>query len=281
VLPSFRPWLQSHRDELDAIVFDVDGVLMTARHPTPGSGELIDRLRADDVPFALLTNDGCHSPEEKTELLRSCGMEFSPGDIVSASHGLVELAAERNWAGKQFFVMGYLGNPCYAERAGLRSTCDADALCECAGAIVGEKKYDWEEVITAVFNFLIAHSDAPLIVPNPDEYFPGSSVSLHVASGAVGRFLQQLCRTYGHDVQPVYLGKPYAPIFLYNHHRIEKQLGRQVAHERVMIVGDSLASDIRGGLDFGYRTALVLTGITPRHMLSRSLTQPELVFETL
>ena len=276
VIPSLTDWLARHRGELDAIVFDVDGVLMKARRPVPGSAELIHRLRTERLPFRLLTNDGCHSPEEKIALLSECGLEFTSNDIVSSSHGLVELAEARGWQGQTFFVMGYIAS-CYGDEAGLQTTTDLDALSSCTGVIVGEKSFDWEAVINAVFNRLIAHPDAPLIVPNPDEYFAGRSQPFHIASGAIGRFLRQLCHTYGHRLEPIYLGKPYEPIFLHNHHQLEQVLGCALPRERVLIVGDSLASDIKGGRDFGYRTSLALTGITTEAMLSDSDVQPELV----
>ena len=280
VIPSLTDWLAHHRDELDAIVFDVDGVLMKARRPVPGSAELVQQLRTDHFPFRLLTNDGCHSPEEKIALLGECGLEFTPDDIVSSSHGLVELAEARGWQGHTFFVMGYVAS-CYGEEAGIRMTTDLAALSSCTGVIVGEKSFDWEAVINAVFNHLIARPDAPLIVPNPDEYFAGRSQPFHIASGAIGRFLRQLCHTYGHRLEPTYLGKPYEPIFLHNHHQLEQELARALPRNRVVIVGDSLASDIKGGRDFGYRAALVLTGITTEAMLSDSDVQPELVCRAL
>ena len=278
--PSFTDWLAQHHDELDAIVFDVDGVLMKARRPVPGSTELVQRLRADHLPFRLLTNDGCHSPDEKIALLSECGLRFSPAEVVSSSHGLVELAQARGWQGHLFFVMGYVAS-CYGDEAGIQMTTDLDALSACTGVIVGEKSFDWEAVINAVFNYLITHPDAPLIVPNPDEYFAGRSQPVHIASGAIGRFLLQLCHTYGRRLEPLFLGKPYEPIFLHNHHQLEQELGRALPRERVVIVGDSLASDIQGGRDFGYRTALVLTGVTTSAMLAGSDVQPELVCQTL
>ncbi len=281
ILPSFRAWLEAHQRDLDAIVFDVDGVLMVAHHPVPGACELIEWLHEIGKPFFLLTNDGCHSPEEKTEALRACGMEFSPNEIVSCGHGLRELADARGWRGKLFFAMGSLGAPCYGERAGLRITRDFGKLDACAGVIIGEKDYDWEPTINAVFNFLIQHPDAALVVPNPDAYFARRPGWLQLASGATGRFIEQLCRTYGRPLEPIYLGKPYEPIFLTNHHRLERELGRDVPRARVLIVGDSLESDIRGGRDFGYLTALMLTGITPREALARSDIAADLVFEAL
>jgi 4-nitrophenyl phosphatase len=47
------------------------------------------------------------------------------------------------------------------------------------------------------------------------------------------------------------------------------------------MAGDLLRSDILGARDFGYRSALLLTGVTTLDMLERSEIRPDLVFETL
>ncbi len=279
--PCFKYWMETHSDAFDAVLLDVDGVLVTARRAIPGSRALIEWLRAEKVPFALLTNDGCNSPKEKIRYLRDSGLCFNTDHIVSASHALVELAEERGWNGRLFFMMGELGKPCYAKAAGLRITRSLRRLKDCAGVIVGEKGYDWEEVITGVFNFLLRNPEAPFVVPNPDEYFAVGSGRLHPASGATARFVLQLCRSYGINVEPIYLGKPHEPIFDCAHHHLEKRAGRSLPRNRVVIIGDSLASDIQGGRAYGYHSALVLTGITTGAMLERSLVQPDLVFEAL
>ncbi|OGV62640.1 MAG: hypothetical protein A3K19_08625 [Lentisphaerae bacterium RIFOXYB12_FULL_65_16] len=281
VAESFTTWLRLHRCEVDAVVFDVDGVLTRGGRPAPGSRELIAWLRQEQVPFALLTNDGGNSPEQKIELLRKSELDFALEEIVSASHGLIELVRERNLAGQLFYLMGTVGTPCYAQRAGLRVTTDPGAIGECAGIIVGEERYDWERVITVALNFLLRNPQAPIIVPNPDDVFPVGQGGLEIAAGAVSRFIQLLCRTRGIEIAPVYLGKPYAPIFRYSHMRFESRVQRTIPRPRVIMVGDSLTGDVAGGRDFGYRTALVLTGITTPEILARSEIRPELVFRAV
>jgi NagD protein len=281
--PSFRTWLFAHAAEIDALLLDVDGVLMTSHTPLPGSVDLLAALRSHGIPFLLLTNDGCNSPAEKVADLARCGLHFAVDELVSSSHALEELAQERQWQGERFFVMGELGDPCYAEAAGIRTTRDQQALTDgtCRGILVGEKSYDWEQAITGVFNFLIQHPEAPVVVPNPDLYFPIEGGRLHPASGATVGFLQYLCRTYGFDIDPIFLGKPSAPIYDHARHVVESRLGHAVPKDRLFMLGDSLASDIRGGRSYGTRTGLMLTGITTPAILAASDVQPEFVFSAL
>lgn len=278
ILPSFHDWFQTHRGEIDAVVFDVDGVLAAGGQRLPGALEFLRDLRNDGVPFALLTNDGNHSVEEKVAFLNRHGFELTTDEIVSCSDGLAEVALERGLLGQLFFIVGDLGTPCFAEKAGLRGTRELAQLPECAGVIVGEEHYDWEKVINGVINYYIRHPASPMLVPNPDEYYPTKGGNIHVAAGGVARFIQRVLEEYGVRIEPVYMGKPFGPIFEHNHHQLERRAGRSIQRGRVVMLGDSIASDIRGANDFGYRSALLLTGVTREMHLLAAAATPELVF---
>ncbi len=181
-----------------------------------------------------------------------------------------------------FFIMGNLGNPCFAQKAGLHTTRDLSQIHRCQGIIVGEKGYDWETTINAVVNFFIQKPDALLIVPNPDAYYPGKSPGhICIGAGGVARFIVRVLKTYGISVSPIYLGKPFSPIFQKTHAQLEAFYDRPVLRNRVLMAGDFIRSDVQGALDFGYCSALVLTGVTTLDMLERSAVRPDLVFETL
>lgn len=278
---TFHHWFADHRESVDAIAFDIDGVLLRGREPIPGAPELLRELKQCGMPFSLLTNDGCHSPEQKSRFLRDCGMPVAAADLTSCGHGLLEMKHRFGWNGELFYVLGSLGEPCFAERIGLRTTREIGRIDECAAVFVGEKRYDWHDHITAAYNFFLRHPDRPLIVPNPDETFPQGGGQMGVASGATARLIERLCAAAGKPVELVYLGKPYAPIFDYFHHGLEKRLGKPVPKNRVLLIGDSLTSDIPGGNAFGYQTALALTGMTSEAMLAASPATPDFVFLAL
>ena len=281
ILPSFHAWLEENPAGLEAVVLDVDGILIRGRRAIPGAGILLRGLRDRGFPFLLLTNDGCHSPEEKSRFLRDSSVPVWPADMVSCGHGLYAIRERMGPGSPLVFAMGSLGKPCFAEGAGFTVTRDIDRLPECAAVVVGEKRYDWHDNVIAVYNFLLGNTDIPLLVPNPDDTFPREGGQMGVASGAIARLVQQLCQAAGHHLEPVYLGKPYSPIFEYAHHALEKRLGRSVDRHRVLILGDSLTSDIPGGRDFGYLTGLALTGMTNQTMLARSKLKPDYVFHRL
>jgi len=282
--PRLLDWLVRERLGIDAVVLDIDGVLIRHRRALPGALELLEALRADGTPFTLLTNDGSNSPREKAAYLRAAGIDVGEEAIYSASHALEDFVAERGLRGERFLVLGRLGEPCYAEAAGLVVCRDLDSIESTRGIIMGEGEYDWEPAINAAINFFIRVPDALLVCPNPDVYFPIEDGRIRLASGAVAHLVQEMVERYGKPRAPVYLGKPYAPVFTAAHACLERLRGGRagsLAPRRVLMVGDSLTGDIAGGNAFGYRTALVLTGLTTRGMLEGSTIRPEKVFEAL
>lgn len=274
---SFHAWFDAHHADCDALVLDIDGILIMGRKPIPGSSEFLARLRRRRLPFSLLTNDGNHSIAEKRALLRHCGLHIGADEITSCADGLVELAARKRLKGKRFFIVGDLGKPNYAARAGLRITRSVDALPKCDGVIVGESNYDWEPVINGVVNHFIRHPRQPFIVPNPDECYP-SRRGLRIAAGGTARFIQRVLAAHDVTIEPVYLGKPYRPIFEHSHALMERRMGRKLEKKRVLMLGDSITADVRGAVDFGYRSALFLTGLTTEANLRRSAVKPDMVF---
>ncbi|MGD9209756.1 MAG: HAD-IIA family hydrolase [Desulfobacteraceae bacterium] len=278
---SFRDWLDKSPKEIDALVFDIDGVLLTRGKRNRGSKRLLNMLEKKEIPFILLTNDGNHSTLEKALSLQAAGIDLPSEKIVSCAHAITPLVDERNLKGQLFFIMGDLGSPCYAQTAGLRTTRNLDDLPSCSGVIVGEENYDWESTINAVVNFFIDIPQALLIIPNPDEFYPGHTGTIRLAAGSIGRFVVSALKVYGITISSLFLGKPYRPVFRMAHKYIEKIATRSISVDRVMMVGDNLHSDTQGAIDFGYRSAIVLTGVTNHAMLASSSIKPKFVFEQL
>ncbi|MEE4364532.1 MAG: HAD hydrolase-like protein, partial [Desulfotignum sp.] len=216
------------------------------------------------------------------QILNAADLQIHHTEIISCADGLVTLYMDENVSRDPFFIMGNLGNPCFAQKAGLHATRDLSQIDHSQGIIVGEKGYDWETTINAVVNFFIQKPDARLIVPNPDEYYPGkTSGHICIGAGGVARFIVRVLETYGIGLSPIYLGKPFSPIFQKTHDQLETLYDKSIPRNRVLMVGDFIRSDIQGARDYGYCSALVLTGVTTLDMLSRSAVRPDLIFEKL
>lgn len=238
-------------------------------------------LSRNDLPFVLLTNDGNHSVQEKAQRLNSAGLNISPEQIISCGHAIGPAVASLNLTGERFFIMGDTGKPCYAQSAGLDVTRNTGELVNCCGVIIGEENYDWEPVVNAVINFFIDRPGAPLIIPNPDVFYPGPVLRIHVAAGGIGRFIQQVLKAYGVEIHPQYLGKPHAAIFRLAQETLDALSGRHLPAHRILMVGDNMDADIRGAHFMGYATALLLTGVTREETVATFEILPDRVFTAL
>ena len=277
VCSSFLQWFAEHRADLDALVLDIDGVLMVNGRLLQGTREFVAYLREQNVTFTILTNSADLSVEERCTGFKSAGLIIYPEEITSSAHSLKGLVVDRNLENALFFVIGSLGSPCYAESSGLKVTRSVEDLSSCGGIILGEGNYNWEIIINEVINFLIQFPKVPFIVPNPDIYFPIGKDSIRIGSGGISRLIVNTLKSYGVEVEVIYLGKPYRPIFTYNHLRLEERARSVVDPGRVMMVGDTITGDVKGAKSFGYRTALTLTGATSMEYLCSSDIQPDLV----
>jgi HAD superfamily hydrolase (TIGR01450 family) len=282
----FLAWLQARHDDYSAVLFDIDGTLFAGNRTLPGAVETIAWLRRQHFPFCLLTNDGNHSPEEKSAMMRRAGLDIAPDEIVSCGMAINSFVTGHSLQNALFFVMGDLGDPCYAERAGLMVTRDTSRLAECAGVIVGEGRYDWQENISAVINALAANPRRPLLVPNPDSHWPnGPNGEIGIGAGGKARFIRMILSDMGVGIEPVFLGKPHQAIYDHALTLLKQKFGlpNKLDHRRIIMLGDSLRSDIRGGNHAGLTSALVLTGITSPGQTSGTTpeTTPDIIFQRL
>lgn len=71
------------------------------------------------------------------------------------------------------------------------------------------------------------------------------------------------------------VGKP-SPVMM---RTARKELG--MATSETIMIGDTMETDILGGVQMGYRTVLVLTGSTKRYDLVRYAYQPDMIVESI
>jgi len=284
---SFNEWWKRRAADYDAVFFDIDGTLIAGGKALPGAAELIEELRASRFPFKLLTNDGNHSVEEKSAIMRGRGLDVEPIDIVSCGMALDTAFEKFGLKGKKVYAMGLLGNPDFAELAGAEPVRDPERIEECAAVVVGEGTYNWQENISAVINYYISTPNRTMIVPNPDSYWPnGRNGGIGVGAGGKARFVQTILREYGIKIHPVYLGKPYKPVYRRAMKALRASfpdLPRSARGKRIMTLGDSLFSDVRGAVASGLSAGLVLTGVTSLKQaeMAKPSRRPDVVFERL
>jgi len=111
--------------------------------------------------------------------------------------------------------------------------------------------------LSALFRGLDAGRDVRMILPNPDLVFPAGSGTYGFTSGSIALLLEAaLARRYP-ERPPRFerLGKPHRPLF-------DEAVRRMSGAGELVMIGDSLETDIAGALACGIDAALLVTGVT-------------------
>lgn len=283
---TFYQYFLSHRDDFDALLFDVDGTLSSGGKALPGAKELLEYLEKIKFPYLLLTNDAGNSQAQKAAILNRAGLPVSEERVLASGNALSWWSKHYDCTGKLFFQYGKLGTPSFARLAGIDVTNDPERIGECSGVIAGEGYFDWQIPVESAFNLLLKHPEYPFIVPNPDCYWPSLKFNgMGFGSGALAKLLQLVLKEAGKDVTPVYLGKPYAPIYQCVLDFLKGSYPGQTftSPARIAMIGDSLSSDIAGANANGFTSVLVLSGITDMEAVrnAENNKKPSLIFRSV
>jgi HAD superfamily hydrolase (TIGR01458 family) len=68
----------------DAVLLDIDGVLAVSWEPIPGAVDTLSQLRAEGVPFRLITNTTTHPRTALAATLAEAGFDVEPSEIFTA-----------------------------------------------------------------------------------------------------------------------------------------------------------------------------------------------------
>lgn len=247
-------------DRYNAIFFDAYGVLKNAHGLIPGIDRTIDALIRADKPFYVLTNDASRGPDELAQSYERLGLPTVTADRIVSS-GM--LAREYLQLKVNHGTVAYLGTDTsahYIENADLHALpireVDLDAAADISALVLlDDEGFDWNTDLNKTIN-LLRRRNIPVIVANTDATYPVQGQQVAVAIGAVADMLERIV-----GKQFIRFGKPDAQLFMFAYDLLRER--RPIQKGEILMVGDTLKSDILGGNKFGFDTALVLTGNTP------------------
>ncbi len=245
-----------------ALLFDAFGVLLDDQGALPGAVALIDRLNAEGRPYCILTNSASRLPGESVQLYAACGLAIPEERILSSGMLLAPYFQAQQLTGATTLVLGPAGSQAFARAAGMElvpptAGCDAEVV-----VVADEKGYPLLEQFDHTLSLMLRRLDAGrplhLVVCNPDLIYPRGPDAFGLTAGGMASLFETiLAERYGAEAPRfIRLGKPYAPLF-------EVALERVGSRDAVM-VGDQLATDIRGAHGVGIDSALVASGLA-RH----------------
>ena len=241
-------------DDIDAVVFDVDGTLLHANdpggprgaHPIAGAVEAVERVRASGRRVLFFTNGTGRPPAQYAADIRALGFAIGDEEFMNPAVVAARWIARRH-AGKSVLVLGGPGVVAPLRDLGIETIAASEpALADVV--LVG-----WDDALTYAALRAACESvwaGAPLLATSTASVF---SVNGGTAPGWSGAIAAGIRQTTG--VRAVTLGKP-SPIAL---REACRTLGVKPA--RTLVIGDDLELEIAMARRAGARAALVLTGV--------------------
>lgn len=266
-----------------AVFFDAYGVLKNHRGIIPGIEDTFGFLRQRDIDFYILTNDASRSPERLASVYVDAGLEGIPEEKIISSGMLArEFLHHKVREGR----VAYVGTPVsahYVETPGLTTISiqdlDPDNADDIAALVfLDDEGFDWYAGLNHAIN-LLRNRNIPVVVANTDTTYPVSRNDVSIAVGALADMVERVV-----GKRFIRFGKPDAQMFNFALEHI-RQNDLSLDKNNILMVGDTLETDIMGGNHFGIDTALVLTGNTPRRdaqlMMDATGIMPDYVCESI
>ena len=243
----------------DVVFFDAFGVLKTHDTLIPGIEKTFAYLREKKKDFYVITNDASRSPVELAASYHRLGLtDIVPECIISSGMLAREYLGLKISKG----TVAYLGtekSAHYIETLGLKTLPISQLVLETMAEVnalvmLDDEGFDWNTDLSKTVN-LLRRRNIPVVVANTDRTYPMSAHQVAIAIGGVADMIERIVGKHF-----IRFGKPDAQMFIFAYEHIKNY--PNVSKKDILMVGDTLHTDIMGGNKFGLDTVLVLTGNT-------------------
>jgi HAD superfamily hydrolase (TIGR01450 family) len=242
-----------------AVFFDAYGVLKNFNGLLPGIEDTFKFLIDNGTDYYILTNDASRSPEQLAETYLSKGITAITPDRIISSGMLAREYLQYKIKSGTVTYLGTENSAHYIETAGLKTLSvkqvdlnDLDHIQ--AMVFLDDEGFVWSEDINKVINIL-RHKNMSVIVANTDIAYPVNKHEISIAIGGLADMVEEI-------VGKVFIrfGKPDAQMFMFAYEQVCAKA--PIRKDEILMVGDTLTTDIIGGNKFGLDTVLVLSGNT-------------------
>jgi NagD protein len=239
----------------------MDGVIYRGKRLIPGADRFIERLIAEEIPFAFLTNNSQRTRRDVATRLARMGIPARESHIFTCAMATARFLAAQKPGGTAF-VIGEGGLLQALHKNGYAIVDDDPDY-----VVVGEGRTFNMEIVEAAVRMILR--GARLIATNLDPNCP-TAHGLRPGCGAIVAMLEAAT-----GVSAFSVGKP-SPVMM---RAARKELG--LATDETIMIGDTMETDILGGVSMGYRTVLVLSGSTGRQDLVRYAYRPDYMIDSI
>lgn len=251
----FKDLVQNYK----AVFLDSYGVLKNHNGLIDGVERTLDMLRSEGITFKILTNDASRSRQQQVERFNELGLTgLTTNEIITSGTLARHFIEDKNLKGS----IAYLGTDSaasYILQSGRKSisirAVDLENCDDIAGFVfLDDEGFDWKTDINKTIN-LLRLKNIPVVVANSDKLYPVSFRDVAVGTGGIAKLVENILNR-----KFIHFGKPDTQMFVYAYNLLSPK--HEFSKNEILMVGDTLHTDILGGNKFGLHTALVLTGNT-------------------
>src|SRR3954467_4551148 len=242
-------------------LIDMDGVLYRGSEMIAGADRFVRELRERGIPFRFLTNNSQRTRRDIVAKLARMNIDVEEEHIYTCAMATATYLERQKPKGTAY-VIGEGGLLTALHHHGYAIVDhDPDYV------VVGEGRTFNLELVEAAVRMILG--GAKLIATNLDPNCPTQN-GLRPGCGAMVAMLE-----IATGVKAFSVGKP-SPVMM---RAARKELG--LTTDETTMIGDTMETDILGGVQLGFHTVLVLSGGTRREDLIRYAYAPEIVVASL
>ncbi len=238
-------------------LIDMDGVIYKGNELIEGANEFINALLENDIPFCFLTNNSQRARRDVAMRLIRLGLPIEEKHVFTCAMATARFLATHKPDGTAY-VIG---------EGGLLNALNKNGYAVVDShpdyVVVGEGRTFTFDMIEKAVQMIM--EGAKLIATNPDPNCP-TDKGIRPGCGAIVAMLEAAT-----GIKAFSVGKP-SPVMM---RMARKEVGLNT--DETIMVGDTMDTDILGGLQMGYQTILVLSGNTNENDLSRYAYAPDLI----
>jgi NagD protein len=243
------------------LLIDMDGVIYGGDTMIPGADDFINGLVRDEIPFMFMTNNSQRTPLEAVRKLKKLGINVTEEHVYTSAMATSNFLASQIPKGTAYVLgEGGLISSLYESGARLVEN-DPDFV------VLGEGRNFTLEMVQRAVDMILA--GAKFITTNRDPS-PKKKGWNNLGIAATTAMIEEAT-----GKKAFVIGKP-SPVMMRS---ARKALGLETAYTTV--IGDTMDTDIQGGVQMGYKTILVLSGISKKEELIHYAFKPDLIVNSV
>ncbi len=242
-------------------LIDMDGVIYSGNDLIQGADKFIAELKERKVPFLFLTNNSQRTPRDVVNKLAGLHVEISEQDVFTSAMATGWFLSHQKPNGSAY-VLGEGGLITSLHEYGYSLVSQKPDF-----VVVGEGRNFTLEMVSHAVEFIL--DGAKLVATNLDPS-PKKKGWSNLGIKSIVAMLEEAT-----GVKAFSVGKP-SPVMM----RVaRKKIG--LSTTETTIIGDTMTTDILGGVQMGYRTILTLSGVTKSEHLIHYAYSPDIIVKSV